>query len=171
MRKLVLLLVMLSTTFVYANEGMWFLMHIERLNHRDMEKMGLQLTAEEIYSVNNSSLKDAIVQFGGGCTAEMVSSTGLVMTNHHCGYGAIAELSTPENDHLTNGFWAQTKAEELKPKSLSVRFFVRMDDVSERILSKVNDEMTEAEREKTINQEIALIEQENNEGGKYTVSV
>src|SRR5690606_8455196 len=124
-----------------------------------------------IYSVNNASLKDAIVQFGGGCTAEMVSSTGLVMTNHHCGYGQIAELSTPENDHLTNGFWAKTRAEELKPKSLSVRFFVRMDDVSERILSKLNDEMTEAEREAAINQETALIEQENNEGGKYTVSV
>src|SRR5690606_26235469 len=93
------------------------------------------------------------------------------MTNHHCGYGAIAELSTPENDHLTNGFWAKTKADELKPKSLSVRFFVRMDDVSERILGKLNDGMTEAEREGTINREIALIEKENNEGGKYTVSV
>ena len=172
MKKIFLFILLAATTFsVKADEGMWFLMHIERLNERDMQKMGLQLTAEEIYSVNNSSLKDAIVQFGGGCTAEMVSSTGLVMTNHHCGYGAIAELSTPENDHLTNGFWAKTRADELKPKSLSVRFFVRMDDVSERILSKVNDEMSEAEREKAINQEIALIEQENNEGGKYTVSV
>ncbi|WP_118196170.1 S46 family peptidase [Albibacterium indicum] len=172
MKKIFLFILLAATTFsVKADEGMWFLMHIERLNERDMQKMGLQLTAEEIYSVNNSSLKDAIVQFGGGCTAEMVSSTGLVMTNHHCGYGAIAELSTPENDHLTNGFWAKTKADELKPKSLSVRFFVRMDDVSERILGKVNDEMSEEEREKVINQEIALIEQENNEGGKYTVSV
>src|SRR5690606_23283354 len=137
----------------------------------DMQKMGLQLTAEEIYSINNSSLKDAIVQFGGGCTAEIISSTGLVLTNHHCGYGAIAELSTPENDHLTNGFWAKTQAEELKPKSLKVRFFVRMDDVSKRILGKVNDKMTEDERMAAINQEIAKIEQENNEGGKYTVSV
>lgn len=172
MKKIFLFILLAATTFsVKADEGMWFLMHIERLNERDMQKMGLQLTAEEIYSVNNSSLKDAIVQFGGGCTAEMVSSTGLVMTNHHCGYGAIAELSTPENDHLTNGFWAKTRADELKPKSLSVRFFIRMDDVSERILSKVNDEMSEAEREKAINQEIALIEQENNEDGKYTVSV
>jgi hypothetical protein len=169
-----ILFLFLITVFAFpvkADEGMWFLMHIERLNQRDMQKMGLQLTAEEIYSVNNASLKDAIVQFGGGCTAEMVSSTGLVMTNHHCGYGAIAELSTPENDHLTNGFWAKTKADELKPKSLSVRFFVRMDDVSKRILGKVNDSMSEAEREKAINQEIALIEKENNEGGKYTVSV
>jgi len=172
MKRILLLFLIAAFAFpVKADEGMWFLMHIERLNQRDMQKMGLQLTAEEIYSVNNASLKDAIVQFGGGCTAEMVSSTGLVMTNHHCGYGAIAELSTPENDHLTNGFWAKTKADELKPKALSVRFFVRMDDVSKRILGKVNDSMSEAEREKVINQEIALIEKENNEGGKYTVSV
>src|SRR5690606_15480865 len=107
--------------------------------HRDMQKMGLQLTAEEIYSINQASLKDAIVQFGGGCTAEMVSETGLVMTNHHCGYGAIAELSTPEHDYLTNGYWAPTRDQELKPEDLSVRFFVRMDDVSKRILSLVND--------------------------------
>lgn len=146
-------------------------MHIDRLNHRDMQKMGLQLTSEEIYSINHSSLKDAIVQFGGGCTAEIVSKDGLVLTNHHCGYGAIAELSTPEHDYLTNGFWARSKQEELKPKSLSVRFFVRMDDVSKRILSKVNDQMSEFEREQVINREIAHIEQENSEGGKYVVSV
>lgn len=171
MRKLVLLLVMLSTTFVYANEGMWFLMHIDRLNQRDMEKMGLQLTAEEIYSINNSSLKDAIVQFAGGCTAEIVSSTGLVLTNHHCGYGAIAQVSSPEHDYLNDGFWAADKAEEIKPDNLSVRFFVRMDDVSDRILSKLNDEMSEEERTKEIQRESAKIEQENNENGKYTVSV
>lgn len=146
-------------------------MHIDRLNHRDMQKMGLQLTSEEIYSINHSSLKDAIVQFGGGCTAEIVSKDGLVLTNHHCGYGAIAELSTPEHDYLTNGFWARSKQDELKPKSLSVRFFVRMDDVSKRILSKVNDQMSEFEREQVINREIAHIEQENSEGGKYVVSV
>lgn len=156
---------------VQANEGMWFLMNIERLNYRDMQKMGLQLTPEEIYSVNHASLKDAIVQFNRGCTAEMISDSGLVLTNHHCGYGAIAELSTAENDYLTNGFWAGNHSEELKPKSLSVRFFVRMDDVSKRILSLLNDKMTEGEREATINKEIAKIEQENNEGGKYTVSV
>lgn len=93
---------------INANEGMWFLMHIERLNYRDMQKMGLQLTAEEIYSVNNASLKDAIVQFNGGCTAEIISANGLVLTNHHCGYGKIAEVSTAENDYLKDGFWPQT---------------------------------------------------------------
>ena len=159
------------SSFSRADEGMWFLMNIERLNHRDMEKMGLQLTSEEIYSVNNSSLKDAIVQFDGGCTAELISKEGLILTNHHCGYNAIAELSTPENDYLTNGFWAKTKDDELKPDKLSVRFFVRMDDVTKRILSKLNDKMSEKERNSIIKAETALIEKENNEGGKYVVSV
>ncbi|HEU4790683.1 MAG TPA: S46 family peptidase [Flavobacterium sp.] len=172
MKKIVLFLTMCLMAFpVRADEGMWFLMFIERLNHRDMEKMGLQLTAEEIYSINHHSLKDAVVQFNGGCTAEIVSKDGLVLTNHHCGYNAIAELSTEEQNYLKNGFWAKDRSEELKPKSLYVRFFVRMDDVSKRILSKVNDKMTETERNKVIQQEIALIEKENNEGGKYTVSV
>ena len=170
-RFFIFLLVAVLALPAQANEGMWFLMHIERLNYRDMQKMGLQLTPEEIYSINHSSLKDAIVQFNRGCTAEIISDSGLVLTNHHCGYGQIAELSTEENDYLTNGFWAANRSEELKPKSLSVRFFIRMDDVSKRILSQVNDKMTEAEREAAINKEIAKIEQENNEGGKYTVSV
>jgi hypothetical protein len=172
MKKVILFFTMCLMAFpVKADEGMWFLMFIERLNHRDMQKMGLQLTAEEIYSINNHSLKDAIVQFNGGCTAEMISKNGLVLTNHHCGYDAIAELSTADNNYLKNGFWAKDHKSELKPKSLFVRFFVRMDDVSKRILSKVNDKMTEDERTKAIQQEMALIEKENNEGGKYTVSV
>lgn len=104
-----LLVVMLFPFQVKADEGMWFLMFIERLNHRDMQKQGLQLTSEEIYSINNNSLKDAIVQFGGGCTAEIVSNQGLVLTNHHCGYGNIAELSAPEHDYLKDGFWAKLK--------------------------------------------------------------
>jgi hypothetical protein len=157
--------------FVRADEGMWFLMFIERLNHRDMQKMGLQLTTEEIYSINNSSLKDAVVQFNGGCTAELISKEGLLLTNHHCGYDAIAELSTPEKDYLTNGFWAATKKDELKPKSLYVRFFVRMDDCTKRILAKLNDGMSEAERDKAIKEETTAIEKENSENGKYTVSV
>lgn len=174
MKKIILFLTLSLValpTSVKANEGMWFLMFIERLNHRDMEKMGLQLTAEEIYSINNHSLKDAIVQFNGGCTAEIVSKEGLVLTNHHCGYDAIAELSSEEKNYLKNGFWAANRKEEMKPKSLYVRFFVRMDDVSKRILGVVNDNMSEADREKAINQEIAKIQKENDGGGKYTVSV
>jgi len=172
MKKILLMLLMMAVKWnALADEGMWFLMHLERLNERDMQKMGLQLSAEEIYSINNSSLKDAIVQFGGGCTAEIVSGQGLVLTNHHCGYSAIAELSTPSTDYLTNGFWAASKQDEMKPEELSVRFFIRMDDVTERILNLVNDDMDETDRERVINREIAKIEQENNEGGRYTVSV
>jgi len=174
MKKFILSFVAVIALFpatLFANEGMWFLMHIQRLNQRDMQKMGLQLTAEEIYSINNSSVKDAIVQFNGGCTAEMISKDGLVLTNHHCGYDKIAELSTPESNYLRDGFWAQNRKEELKPKSLFVRFFVRMDDVTKRILAVVNDKMTEAEREAAINQETAKIQKENDGGGKYTVSV
>lgn len=169
-----LLFCLLVATFILpvrANEGMWFLMHIERLNYVDMQEMGLQLTPEEIYSINNHSLKDAIVQFGGGCTAEIISDKGLVLTNHHCGYGNIAELSSEENDYLNDGFWAKTYKDELKPSDLSVRFFVRMDDVSKRMLARVNDSMTEDEREAALNREIAKIQKENNEDGKYTVSV
>ena len=174
MKKVLLFVVsaiMLIPASVKADEGMWFLMFNERLNHRDMQKMGLQLTAQEIYSINNHSLKDAIVQFNGGCTAEMISKDGLVLTNHHCGYDAIAELSSAEKNYLKDGYWAANRKEELKPSSLFVRFFVRMDDCSKRILSVVTPGMSEAEREKAINQEIAKIEKENNEGGKYTVSV
>jgi hypothetical protein len=174
MKKIILSLfagILLMPTSVKADEGMWFLMFIERLNHRDMQKMGLQLTPQEIYSINNHSLKDAIVQFNGGCTAELISKDGLVLTNHHCGYDAIAELSTAEKNYLKEGYWAANRKEELKPSSLFVRFFVRMDDCSKRILSVVTPGMSEAEREKAINQEIAKIDKENNEGGKYTVSV
>ncbi|WP_425075634.1 S46 family peptidase [Psychroserpens sp. S379A] len=174
MKQLKLTLLTLFLTFpiaIFANEGMWFLMHIERLNHRDMQKMGLQLTPEEIYSINQNSLKDAIVQFDGGCTASVISNNGLLLTNHHCGYGAIAELSTADQNHLMDGYWADAFSKELKPKDLYVRFFVRMDDVSKRILSKVNPNMTEKDREAAINQEIAKIQQEHSEGGKYTVSV
>ena len=174
MKKVILSLllsIMLVPASVKADEGMWFLMFIERLNHRDMQKMGLQLTAQEIYSINNHSLKDAIVQFNGGCTAELISKDGLVLTNHHCGYDAIAELSTADKNYLKNGYWAPDRKSEIKPSSLFVRFFVRMDDVSKRILAKVNPQMTELEREAAVNKEIAAIEKENNEGGKYTVSV
>src|SRR5690554_409314 len=167
---LLLALVVLAPFKAKADEGMWFLMFIGK-NIKDMEKMGLQLTPEEIYSINNSSLKDAIVQFDGGCTAEIISKDGLLLTNHHCGYDKIAELSTPENDYLTHGFWAKNRSEELAPKSISVCFFVRMDNVTDRILSLLTDSLSEKEREQRINQEIAKIQAENDEDGKYTVSV
>lgn len=172
MKRIFLLLTfMVSFLQLKADEGMWLLTMIKRLKGVDMQKQGLKLTPEEIYSVNNSSLKDAIVQFGGGCTGEMVSKEGLLFTNHHCGYGNIAALSTPEKDHLTNGFWAMKKSEELPAKGLSVRFLVRMDDVTKRINSKLNNNMPADERKAVIDAEYKAIQNENSENGKYNVVV
>ncbi len=172
MKRIFLALTFLLSFFqLKADEGMWLLMLIKRLNGVDMQKEGLKLTPEEIYSVNNSSVKDAIVQFGGGCTAEMVSEQGLLFTNHHCGYGNIAALSTPEKDYLTNGFWAMKKDQELPAPGLSVRFLVRMDDVTARINGKLNNTMSSEDRNKTIAAEYKAIQTENAENGKYTVVV
>lgn len=154
-----------------ADEGMWLLMLIKRLNGVDMQKEGLHLTPEEIYSVNNSSLKDAIVSFGGFCTGEIVSDKGLIFTNHHCGYGAIAAASTPEKDYLKNGFWAMKQKDEFNSKDLYVRFLVRMDDATQRITSKLNNNMTGEERKAIIDAEAKAIQSENSENGKYTVVV
>lgn len=172
MKKVFLLLTfMMSFLQLKADEGMWLMTMIKRLNGKDLQKQGLKLTPEEIYSVNQSSLKDAIVQFGGGCTAEIVSKEGLLFTNHHCGYGQIAALSTPEKDHLTNGFWAMKKSEELPAPGLSVRFLVRMDDASSRINAKLNNDMTAEQRKAIIDAEYKAIQSENSENGKYTVVV
>lgn len=172
MKRLFLLITFLGSFLqMRADEGMWLLMLIKRLNGVDMQKEGLHLTPEEIYSVNNASLKDAIVQFGGGCTAEVVSDQGLLFTNHHCGYGSIASLSTPQKDYLTNGFWAMKKSEELPAQGLSVRFLVRMDDATQRITSKLNNNMTAEQRKNVIDAEYKAIQQENSENGKYTVVV
>lgn len=154
-----------------ADEGMWLLMLIKRLNGVDMQKEGLHLTPEEIYSVNNSSLKDAIVSFGGFCTGEIVSDKGLIFTNHHCGYGAVAAASTPSKDYLKNGFWATKEKDEFNAKDLYVRFLVRMDDATQRINSKLNNSMTAAERKAVIDAETKAIQTENSENGKYTVVV
>lgn len=170
-RMFLLLTFLVGFLQVRADEGMWLLTMIKRLQGVDLQKKGLKLTAEEIYSVNQSSLKDAIVQFGGGCTAEMVSKEGLLFTNHHCGYGQIAALSTPEKDHLTNGFWAMKKSEEIPAPGLSVRFLVRMDDVSKRINAKLNNNQSAEERKAIIDAESKAIQTENNENGKYTVTV
>lgn len=172
MKRLFLLLTfMMSFLQVKADEGMWLMMLIKRLKGQDLQKKGLKLTAEEIYSVNNSSLKDAIVQFDGGCTAEMVSKEGLLFTNHHCGYDKIAALSTPEHDYLTNGFWAMKRSEEIPAKGLWVRSLVRMGDATERINAKLNNNMSADERRKIIDAEYKAIEKENNANGKYTVVV
>ncbi len=139
MKKFSSLLIAIALIFITvaplkADEGMWLPMMIKRLEQRDLQKMGLQLTPEEIYSVNNSSLKDAIVMLdGGSCTAEMISSNGLMLTNHHCAYDAIRTHSSVENDILTKGFWAMSKNEELPNEGSTASFLVRMEDVTDRV--------------------------------------
>ncbi|CAA7386433.1 S46 family peptidase [Chryseobacterium fistulae] len=172
MKRLFLLFTfLLSFAQMRADEGMWLLMLIKRLNSVDMQKEGLHLTPEEIYSVNNSSLKDAIVSFGGFCTGEIVSNQGLIFTNHHCGLNAVAAASTPEKDYLKNGFWAMKQKDEFNAKGLYVRFLVRMDDATQRINAKLNNAMSGEERKTAIDNEIKAIQTENSENGKYTVIV
>ncbi|HLU86595.1 MAG TPA: S46 family peptidase [Taishania sp.] len=144
--KIVLLtaLVSFTTMFAKADEGMWLPFLLGR-NYDDMKKYGLNLTAEEIYSINNSSLKDAIISFNGYCTGEVISKNGLILTNHHCGYEAIAAASSSKNNYLDSGFWAKNYQEEIKT-SLFATFVVRIEDVTSKIVKELRDNMTEAER-------------------------
>ena len=115
-------------------------MFVKRLNYTDMKANGLQLSPEELYSINNSSLKDAIVMLdGGSCTAEIISPKGLMLTNHHCGYGEIQSHSSVEHDYLTDGFWAMSHKEELPNEGKTASFLVRMKDVTEQIVSELNE--------------------------------
>lgn len=141
----------------HADEGMWLPMFIERLNIADMQKKGLKLTAQEIYSINSSSLKDAIINFNGYCTGEIISSKGLLLTNHHCGYDAIQNHSLGENDYLGNGFWAKNYTEELPNDGFFVKFLIRMQDVSSEVLDSIDYGMDEAERSALINERINKI--------------
>ncbi|HRJ29197.1 MAG TPA: S46 family peptidase [Cyclobacteriaceae bacterium] len=132
-KRILSLLFVLVFSFVRADEGMWLLYMLGDHVYNEMVKKGLKLTKEQLYSLNKPSIKDAIVIFGGGCTGEIVSREGLVFTNHHCGYSAIAAASTVENNYLRDGFYAKSKAEEIPAPSLSVQFLVRIDDVTKEV--------------------------------------
>lgn len=123
----------LAFTPAIADEGMWLLPLLKKMNIGTMQEMGLELSAEDIYSINNTSLKDAIVQFGGGCTGEIISPNGLLVTNHHCGYSSIQKLSSVEHDYLNNGYWAMNLDEELPCEGLTVTFVESMTDVTKDI--------------------------------------
>ena len=156
---------------VHADEGMWLPLFIERLNYVDMQKEGLHLTAEEIYSVNHSSLKDAIIIFGGGCTAEMVSDEGLVLTNHHCGYGSIQSHSTVDHDYLTDGFWAMKQSEELPNEGLKARFLVRIADVTKDVLAGLKDIISETDRAARLKEISKKLELDATRGSQYEANV
>jgi len=153
-----------------ADEGMWIPMLINN-NIIDMQKMGCKLSAEDIYSVNHSSLKDAVIIFGRGCTGEIVSSRGLVFTNHHCGYGSIQKVSTPAHNYLDDGFWATRKEEEIPIEGLTVKFLISMEDVTDQVLTAVKDGNSDEENNTLIKDNIkGLIDQATKDNGyKATV--
>jgi len=161
----------LSTKMLMAGEGMWLPLLLSQLNEKEMRDMGMRITAEDIYSVNHSSLKDAIVLFGGGCTGELVSDQGLLLTNHHCGLGNIQKHSTLEHDYLTDGFWAQSLAEELPNPGLSVTFLVRMEDVSALSLKGVTNSMSQRVRDSVIQANNRALVKEAIKGTHYAAQV
>ncbi len=154
-----------------ADDGMWIPLLLKKYNIKDMQAKGFKLTAEDIYSINKASMKDAVVIFGRGCTGELVSDEGLILTNHHCGYGAIQKHSSLSHDYLTDGFWAMNKKQELPNEGLTVRFLERMEDVSAQVLKGITDDMSESERSKLINKQAKMLENKTSENGKYQTIV
>ena len=173
MKYLISLLLSIFLSFsLIADEGMWLPQLLKSLNEKDMIERGLKLTADDIYDINNSSLKDAIVSLnGGGCTAEMISSNGLMLTNHHCAFGSIQTHSTLENDYLKDGFWAMSNAEELKNDDVTATFLISIEDVSERINSFLNNQMSEDERRAKIAEISKVISKEVSDSTSYSANV
>jgi Peptidase S46 len=174
MKKIVSFLFILIIGFglkARADEGMWILPLIEKLNMGKMTELGLKLSAEDIYSINRASIKDAIVIFGGGCTGEIVSSQGLILTNHHCGFSSIQAHSSVEHDYLKDGFWAMTKEEELPNPNLSVTFLIRIEDVTSQVLANVKADATETERTNAISEARQAIQKKAVEGTSYNASI
>jgi len=156
---------------IKADEGMWLLTLLNELNIKKMQEMGCKLSAEDIYNINKASLKDAIVIFGGGCTGEIVSDQGLILTNHHCGYDAIQYHSSVEHDYLSAGFWAKNKAEELYTPDLSVTFLVRIEDVTSKMMDAVKSITSDEEKQKTLDELKEKLQSEAIAGTHYTASV
>lgn len=159
MKKFFALVAMVAISFTaVADEGMWLLPYIKKMNSRDMKAHGCKLKAEDIYSAKKSSLKDAIVVFGGGCTGEIVSPNGLLFTNHHCGYDAIQKLSSVEHDYLADGFWANNNSEELPAEGLSVRFVRHIFDVTTDVVGNIPSTASQSEYEQMMNGNKHLVE-------------
>jgi hypothetical protein len=163
-RSLWAVAVALCTLTASAQEGMWLLHTLKQVNEAEMQKLGFKLSADDVYNINRSGLKDAVVRLGGGfCTGEMVSPEGLFLTNHHCGYSAVQKLSSVENDYLTNGFWAMKRGDEL-PAGFNVSFLQRIEDVTARVLAELNDGMSEEERDGKLQEIGAKLKAEMGQG-------
>ncbi len=169
--KLILAIVLLSLSGLQAREGMWVPLLLEKYNLEEMQQMGFKLTASDIYDVNNASMKDAVVLFGGGCTGELISGEGLLITNHHCGYRQIQMHSSVENDYLTHGFWAKSREEELPNAGLSVSFLERMEDVTSKVFVGTENVQDPGEQQKLINKNISELEKSAQADGKFRASV
>ena len=169
-RLLLSLAILLTSAMAFAGEGMWIPMLLQ-YNEKEMQEMGMRITADDIYSINHSSLKDAIVLFGGGCTGEIVSDYGLLLTNHHCGYDWIQKHSSVEHDYLTDGFWAMDRSQELPCPGLTVTILREMRNVTDQVLVDVTEEMTEAKRQANITENIKRIVAEVEKTTGYKASI
>jgi len=155
LKKVLLGFLLCSMSLLKAEEGMWLPFLLEKLNEQQMKSLGMKISAKDIYSINKGSLKDAIVSFGGFCTGEVISSKGLVLTNHHCGFDAIQDHSTLDRNYIRDGFWAKNNAEELPNPKLFVTFIVRIDDVSKQVLNGVTSAMSESQRQSLVDRNSA----------------
>ncbi len=171
-RKFFLLVIFIAACLAAKpDEGMWIPMFLGELNEAEMQAMGMRITAEDIYSINHSSLKDAIVIFGGGCTGEVISEEGLLLTNHHCGNSYIQSHSSLEHDYLTDGFWAMNRSEELANPGLKVTFLISMEEVTEKVLSGVDLTMSDMVRSDKIAENIKKIKEEAIKDTHYSAEV
>ena len=168
-KSLLLVLASIMMLGARADEGMWIPMLIGK-NYDEMQRMGLKLTKDDLYSINHSSMKDAILQFAGGCTAEMISNNGLLLTNHHCGYDAIASLSTVDRNLLDNGFWAHNMQEELPAQGVTALFLQRMEDVTTEVKTYVGSASGEA-YSKRFDEIKKVIEEREGQKGKFVANV
>jgi hypothetical protein len=157
MKFLKLLLLFIFVQVNAQQGGMWIPSLLNGMNESEMKKLGMKISAEDIYSINHSSMKDAVPQFDGGCTAEVISDKGLILTNHHCGFDNIQSHSTVEHDYLTNGFWAYKMEEELPNKDLYVTFIIRIEDVTSKVLEGTTTLTSEAEKQKKIQENISFL--------------
>jgi hypothetical protein len=157
MKLLRLLFILVSFSAFSQQGGMWIPSLLEGEREKEMQKLGMKISASDIYSHNKSSIKDAIVHFGGGCTSEIISPNGLLLTNHHCGYGEIQSHSTLENDYLQDGFWAMTQEEELPNKGLTATFIIKIDDVTSTVLSGITSAIPEENKKKIIDDNIKAL--------------
>lgn len=171
MKKLLFVLVIsFLCVWTRADEGMWLPIFLN-YNEAEMQQLGFKLTAEDVYSVNHHSMKDAIVLFGGGCTAELISSQGLLLTNHHCGYSYVQRYSTLEHNYLHDGFWAKNFSEEIPMEGLTVTFLVEMRDVTDLMLEGITDNMSDERRAEILNANTLKVTKKLTEGTHYTVQI